>query len=147
MCGFVSGLYLVLFIHMSVFVPVPHCFDYCSFVVLSEVSESYTSCFVFVTHYGFGNSGSFMVPYKFLNYLFYAVFSHSCLTLCNPLDCSPPLSSVHGDSPGKNTGVGFHTLLQGIFPRQGSNPGLQHCRQILYHLSHQRSWVICLGSY
>ena len=138
---------MVLFIHMSVFVPVPHCFDYCSFVVLSEVSESYTSCFVFVTHYGFGTSGSFMVPYKFLNYLFYAVFSHSCLTLCNPLDCSPPLSSVHGDSPGKNTGVGFHTLLQGIFPRQGSNPGLQHCRQILYHLSHQRSWVICLGSY
>ena len=53
--------------------------------------------------------------------------------------CSPPGSSVHGDSPGKNTGVGCHALLQGIFPTQGSNPGLSHCRQILYQLSHQGS--------
>ena len=42
-----------------------------------------------------------------------------CPTLCNPMDCSPPGSSVHGDSPGKNTGVGCHALLQGIFPTQG----------------------------
>ena len=47
--------------------------------------------------------------------------------------------SVHGDSPGKNTEVGCHSLLQGIFPTQGSNPGLLHCRKILYHLSHQGS--------
>ena len=47
-----------------------------------------------------------------------------CPTLCDPMDCSPPGSSVHGDSPGKNTGVGCHALLQGIFPTQGSNPGL-----------------------
>ena len=40
-------------------------------------------------------------------------------------------------SPGKNTGVGCHALLQGIFPTQGSNPCFPHCRQILYHLSHQ----------
>ena len=52
------------------------------------------------------------------------------------MDCSPPGSSVHGDSPGKNTGMGCHALLQGIFPTQGLNPGLPHCRQILYHLSH-----------
>ena len=39
-------------------------------------------------------------------------------------------------SPGKNTGVGYHFLLQGIFPTQGSNPGVLHCRKILYHLSH-----------
>ena len=44
----------------------------------------------------------------------------SCLTLFNPMDCSPPGSSVHGDSPGKNTEVGCHALLQGIFPTQGS---------------------------
>ena len=46
-----------------------------------------------------------------------------CLTLCNPMDRSPPGSSVHGIShfPGKNTGVGCHFLLQGIFPTQGSN--------------------------
>ena len=47
-----------------------------------------------------------------------------CPTLCNPMDCSPPGSSVRGDSPGMNTGVGFHFLLQGIFPTQGSNLGL-----------------------
>ena len=38
----------------------------------------------------------------------------SSLTLCDPMDSSPPGSSVHGDSPGKNTGVGCHFLLQGI---------------------------------
>ena len=43
------------------------------------------------------------------------------------------------DFPGKNTGVGCRFLLQGIFPTQGSNPGLLHCRQMLYHLSHQGS--------
>ena len=43
------------------------------------------------------------------------------------------------NSPGKNTRVGCHFLLQGIFPTQGSNPHLLHCRQIPYHLSHQGS--------
>ena len=62
--------------------------------------------------------------------------TRSCPTLCDPVSCSPPGSSVHGASPGKNAGVGCHFLLQGIFPTQGSNPGLPHCRQILYHLSH-----------
>ena len=52
------------------------------------------------------------------------------------MDCSLPGSSVHGilqarNSSGKNTGVGYHSLLQGIFPTQGSNPGLLHCRQTL----------------
>ena len=47
-------------------------------------------------------------------------------TLCNPMDCSHSGSFVHGDSPGKNTEVGCHTLLQGIFPTQGSNPPLLH---------------------
>ena len=41
--------------------------------------------------------------------------------------------------PGQNTGVGSHSLLLGIFPTQGSNPGLPHCRQILYRLSHKGS--------
>ena len=45
----------------------------------------------------------------------------SCLTLCDPMDCSPPGTSVYGSSPGKNTGVGCHALLQGIIPTQGSN--------------------------
>ena len=41
------------------------------------------------------------------------------------------------NSPGQNAGVGSLSLLQGIFPTQGSNPGLQHCRRILYQLSHK----------
>ena len=45
----------------------------------------------------------------------------SCLTPCDTIDCSLPGSSVHGDSPGKNTGVGCRALLSGIFPTQGSN--------------------------
>ena len=45
------------------------------------------------------------------------------------------------NSPGQNTGVGSLSLLQGIFPTQGSNPGLPHRRQILYHPSHQGSWL------
>ena len=63
----------------------------------------------------------------------------SYLTLWDPVGCSPPGSSVHGVSPGKNTGEGHHALLQGIFPTQESNPGLSRCREILYHLSHQGS--------
>ena len=65
--------------------------------------------------------------------------TQSCPTLCEPIDCSPPDSSVLGDSSGKNTGVGCHALLQGIFSTQGSNPGLPHCRRILYRLTHQGS--------
>ena len=56
-----------------------------------------------------------------------------------PMDCSLPGFSVHGDSSGKNTEVGCHALLQGIFLAQGLNQGLPHCKQILYHLSHQGS--------
>ena len=65
--------------------------------------------------------------------------AQSCLTLCNPMAYSPPGSSVYGDSPGKNTGVGCHALLQRILPTQGLNLGLPHCRQILYYLNHQGS--------
>ena len=46
------------------------------------------------------------------------------------------------NSPGKNTGVVCHSLLQGFFPAQGSNPGFLHFGQILYHLSHQISYII-----
>ena len=57
-----------------------------------------------------------------------------CPALCNPIDYRPPGSSIHGDSPWS----GWQSLLQGIFPTHKFNPGLPHCRQILYHLSHQR---------
>ena len=67
-----------------------------------------------------------------------------CPTLFNPMDCSPPGSSVLGHSPGKNTGVGCHALLQ-IFPTQWSSPGLTNSGWILYHLSHQGSLSLTCG--
>ena len=63
--------------------------------------------------------------------------TQSCLTLCDPMDYT-----LHGIL-GQNTGVGSRSLLQRIFPTQGSNPGLPHCRWILYQLSYkgnQKSW-------
>ena len=74
---------------------------------------------------------------KTYNYLIYneSEVAQLCLTLCTRLLCP-------WGFPGKNTGVGWHFLLQGIFPTQGSNPGLLHWRQMLYPLSHQRSYLI-----
>ena len=57
-------------------------------------------------------------------------------TLCDPMDRSRPGASLHGDSPGENTGVGCHALLQGIFLTQELNWGLLPCRRILYQLSY-----------
>ena len=59
--------------------------------------------------------------------------AQSCPPLCNPMDCRP------WNSPDQNTGVGNLSLLQRIFPTQGSNPGLPHCRRILSQLSHKGS--------
>ena len=64
-----------------------------------------------------------------------------CLTLCDPMDCSPSGSPVHEISPGKNTGVGGHALLQGISLTQGLNLHLLwplHCWQILYKIENQQ---------
>ena len=86
--------------------------------------------------------------------MFLCLDAQCCLTLWNTRDCSPPGSSVHGDSPGKNTGVGCHAFLQGIFPTQRLNTGLPHYRWILYHLSHKGSppgslyvYILCIPSY
>ena len=64
-----------------------------------------------------------------------SVVSHSSTSM----DCSPPGSSCSWNSLSKNTEAGCHSLLQGIFPTQGSNAGLLHCRWIFYHLSLQGS--------
>ena len=95
----------------------------------------------------------------------YVKVTQLCLTFCDPLDCNPPGSAVHGDSSGKNTGVICHALLQGItlqvdslpseppgktknigvgnlsflqgnFPTQELNQGLLYCRWTLYQLSY-----------
>ena len=69
-----------------------------------------------------------------------------CVSVCGCFSLSVVSDSLwsHGllcswNSPGKNTGVGSHSLLQGTFLTHGSNPDLSHRRQILYYLSHQGS--------
>ena len=82
--------------------------------------------------------GSFGLPINILEIISTCLCAkslQSCPSLCYPADFSPPRSLCPWDCPGKNTGVGCHGLLQGIFPTQGSNPRLLrllHCRQILY---------------
>ena len=65
--------------------------------------------------------------------------AQSCPILCDPMDTR----LLHPwDFLGKSTGVGCHFLIQRIFPTQESNPGLLHCRQTLYRLSHQPLWFL-----
>ena len=95
---------------------------------------------------------SMKIPQKIKNRTTMCCVVLSCLSrvwLCDPMDHSPPGSSVHGDSPSKNPGVGCQALLQGFFLIQGLNPGLPHCRWILYSLSHEGSprkleWITSL---
>ena len=53
-----------------------------------------------------------------------ALVTQWCLTVCNPMDCSSPRLLCPWNSPDENIGVGSHSLLKGIFPTQGLNPGL-----------------------
>ena len=89
-------------------------------IVLQFIQAQNTTCFFFV--FFFFNLSEVEVKCYSLSRV---------LTLCNPMDYSPPGSSVRGISPARNTGAGCHFPLQGLFPTQGSNLGLQHCRQIL----------------
>ena len=89
----------------------------------------------------------FLYQYKTLAFYFIPIImslkvkSFHCVRLCDSVDYCLPGSS--GNSPwgfsGKSTRVGCHFLLQGIFPTQGSNLGLPHCRQMLYHLGHREA--------
>ena len=81
---------------------------YYYYIMSSEVSQT--------------EKGKYHMICLFLRVL--CLVTQSCLTLIDPIDCSLSGSSVFGGSPGKNTGVGFHALLQGIFPTQGMNLGL-----------------------
>ena len=69
----------------------------------------------------------------------HAKLLQSCPTLCNSRDCSLPGSSVHGILQARILQWVAISFIQGIFPIQGSNLGLLHCRQVVYHLSHQGS--------
>ena len=70
-----------------------------------------------------------------------------CLTLCDPMDSILPGSSVQGDSPPRNTGMGNHSLLQEVFLTQRSNLGLLYYRWILYCLNHQGNPSTKIGAY
>ena len=72
--------------------------------------------------------------------------SQSCLTLCNPMDCSPPGFSVHGILQARILEWVAIPFSRGVSPTQGLNPGLPHCRQILYHLS-RWSFLIYFKNY
>ena len=86
---------------------------------------------------------------KYNDFSYILIPTHGCDVLClvaqswpilyDPMDCSLPGSSVRGDSPSKNTGVGCHALLQGIYLTHDLNRSLSHCRWILYCLNHQGS--------
>ena len=84
---------------------------------------------VLLTRLPFANT-CFCLGLNFCNSL--CLVTKLYLTLCDPMDCSLPGSSIHGIFPGKNTGEGCHFLLHGIFPSQGLNLGLLHCRWVLY---------------
>ena len=73
--------------------------------------------------------------------LIVVLVAQSCPTPCNPMDCSPSGSFIHGILQTRNTGVGSHSLFQGIFLTQGLNLGRLHCRSILYCLSHQGIFI------
>ena len=73
------------------------------------------------------------------SYTVVCLIAQSCLTLCDPMDCSPPGSSVHGILQVRILEWVARLSPRGIFPMQRPNSGLPHCRWILYQQSHQGS--------
>ena len=69
----------------------------------------------------------------------YMLVAQSCLTIHDPLDCSPPGASVHEILQARILEWVAISSFRGVVPTQGLNPGLLRCRRILYHLSHQVS--------
>ena len=92
----------------------------------------------FLTHYRL-LTNVFFFSFTYIIHIcesYYVLGAQSCPILYNLLNYSPPGSSLHGILQPRIL-KGNHSLLQGIVPTQGLNPGLLHCRQILYSLSHQ----------
>ena len=99
----------------------------------NQITTSYTN------HWNLFSFCCFQIMYALCLSAVLCLVAQSCSTLCDPMDCSRPGSSVHADSPGKNTGVGSLSLLQRNFLTQELNRGLLHCRQVPYQLSCQGS--------
>ena len=81
----------------------------------------------------------FLLAHKMISFLLSCLkvlVTQSCRTLCDPMDSKPTRLLSPRNSPDKKTGVSCHSLLQGIFPTQGSNLSFPHCGQSLSHLGH-----------
>ena len=118
----------------------------CSSLESCNISVSLTSCSTsYLTHFPMWSLNLLSVVSLSL-----ALSLNLCISFINRLIPSVLLFSLSHvrvfvtpwNSPGQNTGVGSQSLLQGIFPNQGSNPGLLHCRWILYQLSNQGNLYI-----
>ena len=103
------------------------------FTFMSIVSEAVLRDGLRIESHKSGFSVSILTPCTML-----CLVAQSCQTL-GPHGLWPTRSLCPWDSSGENTGVSCYALLQGIFPTQGSNPGLPHCGWILYQLSHEGS--------
>ena len=88
---------------------------------------------------------SFLTAYRHTCVCVCVLVAQSCPNLCDSHGLQPARLLCPWNSPGKNTGVGCHSLLQGIFPTRGMHPGLLHGRRILYHLSHPTHRMIILN--
>ena len=97
-----------------------------------HVNDSYS--------YSVPNFESSRISVPKISYFGGGLVTKSCPTLVTPWTRGSTRLLCAWDSPGKSTGVGCHFLLQGIFLTQELNPGLLHCRQILYHLSYEGSY-------
>ena len=102
-------------------------------VSLSTLSRSLLKLMSIESVMPFNHIHSVIIPFKMKVKV---LVPQSCPTLQSH-GLQPTRLLSPWDSPGNNTDVGSHSVLQGIFPTRGSNPGLPYCRQILYHLSHQ----------
>ena len=125
------GMFLVFssFLTNRVFLPLKkktkHSFSYFCAQILKKISE--LLCIYIILYH------IYIWKWKCYSVVSDSLWSHGSSCLWN--------------SPGKNTGLCSDSLLQGIFPSQGPNPGLLHCIRILYHLSHQGSPCICMYVY
>ena len=112
--------------------------------ILGSVDQNFFSSSESPQLFSFQTRVIFCIPYFFPLFSGGAVHSRSVVSdSLWPPGPYPTTLLCPCDSPGKNTGVGCHALLQGIFPTQGSNPGLLHGRQILYCLGHQKRPIFC----
>ena len=121
--------------------------------LINSLEEISHSCFIKTITFNVNRTFKYLKIKEIIFYFVKLGLSYGCSEYVLCLVAQPclfvttwtgsPGSSVHGNSPGRNTGVGCHALLRGIFSTQWSNPDLLHYKQIHYHLSHRGSlWIL-----